>query len=99
MARYDVYRTRNEIGFLLDVQNDLIDGFTTRVVVPLLPASSAPSKIGRLQPVFEIEGRSYVMATHLLAAIPTHELSAKATSVLDRHDDIVRALDLLFQGV
>lgn len=99
MARYDVHRTRLEIGLLLDVQNDLIEDFRTRVVVPLLPEQSAPPRIGRLHPVFEISGNRYVMATHLLSAVSVHELGAKEDNLLRHHDDIIRALDLLFQGV
>lgn len=99
MARYDVYRTRNEIGYLLDVQNDLIDNLNTRVVVPLLPLGSMPPTVKRLHPIFEIEGRRFVMATHLLAAVTTNELSGKTANLLKHHDDIIRALDLLFQGV
>ncbi|MGE0501016.1 MAG: CcdB family protein [Rhizobiaceae bacterium] len=97
MARYDVHRT--EFGLLLDVQNDLIEDFKTRVVVPLLPESATPPRIGRLHPVFEVSGQRYVMATHLLSAVSVHELGGKADNLLRQHDDITRALDLLFQGV
>jgi toxin CcdB len=37
MARYDVFASGIEGGYLLDVQSDLLDHFKTRVVVPLLP--------------------------------------------------------------
>ncbi|MDG4878834.1 CcdB family protein [Mesorhizobium sp. WSM4935] len=35
MARYDVFASGIEGGYLLDVQSDLLDHFKTRVVVPL----------------------------------------------------------------
>ncbi|TIU36271.1 MAG: plasmid maintenance protein CcdB, partial [Mesorhizobium sp.] len=69
MARYDVFASGIEGGYLLDVQSDLLDHFKTRVVVPLLPLTSAPSPMRKLHPVFEINGRKMVMATHLIATV------------------------------
>jgi len=74
MARYDVFRRPGSDVYLLDVQNDLIDHLRTRVVAPLLPLSSSPPPVWKLNPVFEIDGQKYVMATHLLATLPMLEL-------------------------
>jgi toxin CcdB len=52
MARFDIFKNEGEVGYLLDVQSDLLSGLNTRVVVPLLPKSSAPSPAQRLNPVF-----------------------------------------------
>jgi toxin CcdB len=56
MARYDLY-SLDDGGLVIDVQVDLLDHFKTRVVIPLLPADSAPPALKRLNPSFEIEGR------------------------------------------
>ena len=40
MARFDLYAEPDGAGFLLDVQTNLLHGFTTRVVIPVLPAES-----------------------------------------------------------
>jgi toxin CcdB len=56
MARFDVYRNAGGTGYLLDVQSDLLRGFNTRVVVPLLPLTEFPKPAKRLNPVFEVEG-------------------------------------------
>lgn len=98
MARYDVFRGPTEGVLLLDVQTDLIEQLKTRVVVPLLPAEATPPPISRLHPVFEIDGRRYVMATPLLAAIPGSELGERLANVDRHHDRIAAALDMLFQG-
>jgi toxin CcdB len=98
MARYDVFASGIEGGYLLDVQSDLLDHFKTRVVVPLLPLPSAPSPMRKLHPVFEINGRKMVMATHLIATVAASELGESRTNLASHHDDIVAALDMLFQG-
>jgi len=69
------------------VQADLLDRFQTRAVIPLIPATSTPPVLKRLHPIFELDGKKYVLATHLLSAVP-----------LADHDQIVGALDMLFQG-
>lgn len=85
-------------GFLLDLQSDLIDGLPTRVVVPLYPMEPGIRPVKRLHPIFQIEGRSYVVATHQIAAVPTTELSAPLTNLTSKYDDITRAVHMLFQG-
>ena len=44
-------------GYLLDVQNDLLDNLNTRVMVPLMRPEAAPTTARRLNPAFDIEGR------------------------------------------
>ncbi|MDX8445453.1 CcdB family protein [Mesorhizobium captivum] len=99
MGRYDVFAAGGiEGGYLLDVQCDLLDNFKTRVVVPLLPLSSAPPPMRKLHPVFEINGRKLVMATHLIATVAATELAENRLNLTNHHDEIVAALDMLFQG-
>ena len=59
MARFDVYEnpnpeTNKEIPYLLDVQSDLLDSLSTRVVVPLVDGASAGKPIKYLTPEFEV---------------------------------------------
>ncbi|MGP2494087.1 CcdB family protein [Mesorhizobium sp. PUT5] len=98
MGRYDVFAGRSGGGYLLDVQAGLLDHFQTRVVVPLIPAAAAPPAMRRLHPVFEIEGRRLVMATHLIATVPVRDLGEVRFNLARHRDDIVGALDMLFQG-
>ncbi|MHA6685932.1 CcdB family protein [Mesorhizobium sp. A556] len=97
MARYDVF-ARAGGGYLLDIQADLLGQFKTRAVVPLLPVNTVPPPTRKLHPVFDIDGHRLVMATHLIGTIPTRELAEPRTNLLHHHDDIVAALDMLFQG-
>jgi len=98
MARFDIFKSRGELGYLLDVQSDLLSGLNTRVVVPLLPKSSAPTPAQRLNPVFSIEGQELVMATQYMAAVPEAELRSRVGSLAEKQDEISAALDMLFLG-
>jgi toxin CcdB len=98
MARFDVYAITSGVGFLLDVQADLLAGLNTRVVVPLLPSESAPQPARRLNPVFQVQGHEVVMLSQFIAAIPMAELKEKVGSLETQRDEVLAALDFLFQG-
>jgi len=98
MALYDVFAGRTEGSYLLDVQSDILDNFETRVVIPLLPIAGAPPSLRKLHPIVEINGRKLVVATHLMATVPAKELGESRLNLTRHHDDIVAALDMLFQG-
>lgn len=100
MARFDVYRLagRGEARFVLDVQADLLDELGTRVVVPLLLQTIAPKAAERLNPVFMIDGRPFVMMTQFMAAVPDRDLKKIVASLSLYQDDITQALDLLLTG-
>lgn len=69
---------------MLELQTDLIDS-GMRVVAPLVPVSDSPKPIGRLQPVFEINGAAHVLHTAELAAIPSTLIkSALVADLSDR---------------
>jgi hypothetical protein len=42
MARFDLYAEPGAVGFLLDVQTDLLQGFTTRAPVGNLSSHADP---------------------------------------------------------
>jgi toxin CcdB len=98
MARFDVYRNPAGAGCLLDIQADLLSHLNTRVVVPLLPLSSAPQPARSLNPGFDIAEETLVMCTQFMAAVPANILKNPLASLSGRRDDIVAAIDLLMQG-
>ncbi len=98
MARFDVFQNEGGIGYLMDVQSDILNGLNTRVVAPLLPKLSAPSPAQRLNPVFEVEGQEVLMATQFIAAIPERELRVCVGSLAGQQHEISTALDMLFLG-
>ncbi len=97
MARFDVYKSGNARGLLLNIQSDLLDEFGSRVVVPLLPAEDMQS-VSRLHPVFVINDERYIMSTHLIFAIPVDRLGAKIGSLAQEDLVITSAVDKLFSG-
>jgi toxin CcdB len=52
-----------------------------------------------LNPVFEIEGKEYVMLTQAAAAVRRRELGTVIASLAERSFDITGALDVLLSGV
>ena len=98
MSRFSVYRNPDADGYLLDVQANILDHLNTRMVVPLLPLPSAPTPAKTLNPVFDIAGTSVVMVTQFMAAIPASLLKSPESSLEFSRNEIIAALDLLFQG-
>lgn len=98
MARYDFYLNTESGGYLLDVQSDILEGLSTRVVVPLMPPKIAPVPGRRLNPTFAINGKDHVMVTQFVSAFSVSELRNPEGNLSRHHDDIVAALDMLFQG-
>lgn len=98
MAQFDVHVDSGG-GLLLDCQANLLSHLNTRLVVPLLPIDAAPKPAGRLNPLFDIDGKSHVMVTQYAAAIEVRELGLKAASLADQGRGIINALDVLLTGV
>ena len=97
MAQFHVDRLTGG-WFVLDLQTDLIET-GTRVVAPLIPVASGPTAIGRLEPVFDIEGTAHVLHTAEMAAIPSALLKGGAIADLSASDYEIRAaLDMVFSG-
>ena len=105
MTQFDVYRNANpasraRIPYLLDVQSDLLDPLATRVVVPLCKPEVLKGKLAeRLNPVFEVEGRSMAMLTPELAGVSRKMLGERIGNLADERRSIIAALDLLFTGI
>lgn len=98
MARFDVYRPRDGDELLLDCQADVLDELDSRFVVPLLPASLFRKTFLRLNPAFEVEGRTVIMATQSAATIPVRSIGQRVTSLAGEQPKIMNALDMLITG-
>jgi toxin CcdB len=99
MARFDVY----ELGsgttqLVVDVQADLLDGLSTRAVVPLTAITEALPALNRLNPKFEIDGKIYVFSAQFIATVPTSSLRFPIENLSNESFAITAALDMLFQG-
>lgn len=99
MARFHVYQGADDGGLLLDLQANLLGHLNTCVVAPLLPLASAPVPAKVLNPLVDIDGERYMVATQYLAAVPRKLLGRQVASLQDDATVIVSALDCLFQGI
>lgn len=104
MAQFDVYRNPNpdtagEVPFLLDLQSDLLDPLSTRVVAPLLTAAALPRPARYLNPVFEVEGTRVVLSTAELAGVSRRALGERVGSLVELRGEILRAVDFLLSGI
>ena len=99
MAKYDIYKSVSAGSeYLLDLQDEIIDNLSTRVVAPLVPVDDVPKRMKILNPIISVAGTEYLLMTHLLAAIPASTLKIKVGSVLTQRDEIIASLDFLFTG-
>ena len=100
MAQFDVYenlndKSRQNIPYLLDIQNDILKDLTTRVVIPLIITNKA---INFLNPKFTINQIDVILSTAELASIPMEILGNKVCSLKDKREEIIGAVDFLVTG-
>ena len=103
MTQFDVYRNTNPetnqtIPYLLDIQADLLNALSTRVVVPLILSSVMGKAITHLNPQFTINNIPVFMSTAELAGISFRSLGEKVCSLKSHRTEIMAALDFLFIG-
>jgi toxin CcdB len=104
MARFDVHanpsrRSHERVVYLLDVQADMLSDLATRLVVPLVPSAEFGPPAQRLNPVFKIGKRNYVMATTEMAALARKDIGARVDSLSAHATEILNAIDFLISGI
>ena len=100
MAQFDAYenineKTKEQIPFLLDIQNDILKNVSSRVVIPLVISKEA---INFLNPQFIINEIDVILSTAELASIPMEILGNKVCSLKDKREEIIGAVDFLVTG-
>ncbi len=104
MARFDVYSNpgahAGTTPYLLDVQSELLDGLDSRMVIPLRSMDHfAKVKLPtRLTPVLTVHGQDYLLETPKMGAVPGRILKDAVASLTPVQDQIIGAMDFLFQG-
>jgi toxin CcdB len=99
MARFNVYALQRGGALVVDCQADLLDSLKTRVVVPLIAESEAPTPARHLNPVFDVGGERYVLMAQFLSAVELRELGQQVGSLAEDGERVLRALDFLLTGV
>lgn len=100
MAQFDVYENLNEkskqnIPYLLDIQNDILKNLSTRVVIPLVITNQS---INFLNPKFTINQIDVILSTAEMASIPMEILGEKICSLKEKREEIIGAVDFLVTG-
>ncbi|NCB11634.1 MAG: plasmid maintenance protein CcdB [Erysipelotrichia bacterium] len=100
MAQFDVYENTNEktkehIPFLLDIQNDILKNLSTRVVIPLVVSTKS---INLLNPEYTINEITVTLSTAEIASIPMEIFGNKISSLQDKREEIIGAVDFLLTG-
>ncbi len=101
MARFDVYANpstaeRKHTPYLLDVQNDFIDGLGTRVVIPLRREAFFGPRARNLNPRLTVAGDVVILDTAVLGAVPVNELRKRIVQLGAERAAVREALDSLF---
>lgn len=97
MAQFDVYRVTGD-RLVVDCQHDLLSDLPSRIVAPLRPAGDAVVQAARLNPVVDIDGSRFRIATQFLRAIERRELKDYVGSLAAYEYEIKAALDMLISG-
>ncbi len=102
MAQFDIHRNTAagaaEFPYLLDIQSDFLDRLHSRLVVPLMAQDRFGAPIGRLNPVFEIDGEVHVGVFTEMAGVSRNLLGEVVDSAAERRHEIVAAVDFMIQG-
>lgn len=105
MSQFAAHRNANPatcqaVPYLLDIQNDLLEDLTTRVVVPLQPAQAMQGRrLDQLMPVLHVDGQPFVMVPPQLAGVPRRVLGEVVADLAPQRDEIIAALDFLVVGI
>lgn len=96
-AQFDAVKLRSG-ALVVVLQSDLVDYLPTRLVAPLLRIDAVPSRMERLNPVFTVDGRDWLLAAHLLATVPVGQLGKVEFSLSEHEYTIKNAVDMLTSG-
>ena len=103
MAQFDVYAnpnpaTNRTIPYLLDIQTELLNNLTTRVVIPLYTVSAMGKAAKHLNLQFSVKLTTVIMSTAELAGIAVKSLGEKVCSLKEHRNEIIAAIDFLISG-
>ena len=97
MARFSLHDLPGA-GRVVNLQSDFLDWADTRVVAPLVPMHQSPPPAKHLNPVVALDGKQFVLIIQSMAAVRASALGPAVGDLSDHHDEITRAVDMVFQG-
>ena len=98
MARFDVHET-GEGTLVVLCQSVLLDHLDVRFAMPLIEPQRAPAAANRLNPVIQVDGRSFLAFPQWSSGMPVGSLGRKVDNVDDQSFVILDAFDFLISGI
>ena len=102
MNDFELFRNRSnskkEFEFLLNVQSNLLQDLTSRLVIPVIKKNLLNSSVKILNPEITIEDTQYILLTQQMAAVPKEILGESIKSVSINRTEILSAIDFLITG-
>ena len=105
MAQFDIYKNPNIVSrkaypFILDIQNNLVDNISTRIVVPLALYSKFKNEtIKGLTPRVSFEDKELLILIPQLTSMSYKSLTNSVGTLSHLRDEIISALDLSITGI
>lgn len=103
MAKFDIFRLSSNGTLVVNIQAEILDDLNTRVVAPLLPIDLSPKPADKLNPIFAIGGKRYVLVTQFMATVKVSEFGEKVGNLSNDNSQVSNAqvsnaIDMLMYG-
>jgi toxin CcdB len=105
MAQFDVYinpssKTRDSFPYLVDIQQPLLGGIATRIVIPLGKAEKFNNEaMKNLTPLIKFESEQLLLLVPQIAAIPKKILKNPVGTLAHFRAEIIAAVDFAITGI
>ena len=105
MAQFDIYAnphhpSRQSVPYLVDIQSDLIDQLSTRLVMPLSRVGASQARLPlNLCLAVEIDNEPLSLLAHMAAPVSARLLKKPLGSLLHRASEVSAAMDAVISGV
>ncbi len=83
--------------YFVVLQSDLVSGLSSTVIAPLVSRADMTGAT-RMNPLVNIDGREFWLATHELFAVDRRILGKTIASLSEQRDAIIAAVDFVFTG-
>jgi toxin CcdB len=96
--QYDIVELQDGSRSIV-IQNDLLDGIDSRVVVPLLPPETAGAPMPPLNPLLTFGTVQFKLMPQMMHAVPTDRIRARIGTAVWFRDEIREAMSAFLDGV
>jgi len=105
MPQFDIYanpnkKSRSAYPFIIDIQSNLIDELTTRIVAPLaLYKKFKDEELKKLTPRVSYKEQELIILIPQITSMPANLLKEPVGTLVHLRDEIVAALDFAITGI